>query len=139
MVCADSQNRLSTESRDSLGVIIREAKRMAHLIEDLLAFARFGRAELRKQPVDLTQLTQHIIADFSPQLQNRNVVWKVGALGEVFGDPNLLQNAFTNLVDNALKYTKRCQEARITIDQLPQNSSKHEEVCSCRTTVADSI
>jgi signal transduction histidine kinase len=101
---------------------MKEATNMDHLIHDLLEFARLGRSELRKQPVRMRELVMKVIAEFRGQTANRNVVWKIGDLGEVYGDPNLLRYALVNLIDNALKYTRGRAEARIKIDASPNGS-----------------
>jgi signal transduction histidine kinase len=115
----ESGDRISEEAAQWLTTIMKETKNMDHLIHDLLEFARLGRAELRKQPVRMRELVMKVIADFRGQTANRKVVWKIGDLGEVDGDPHLLRYALVNLIDNALKYTRRRAEARITIDVCP--------------------
>jgi len=118
----ESENRISEEAAQWLTTIMDETNSMDHLIHDLLEFARLGRAELRKQPVRMRELAMKVIADFRDQTANRNVVWKVGDLGEVNGDPNLLRYALANLIDNALKYTRSRAEALIKIDVSPNGS-----------------
>lgn len=112
----ESESRMSEEAAQWLTTIMKETTNMDQLIHDLLEFARLGRAELRKQPVRMRELAMKVIADFRGQTANRKVIWKIGELGEVDGDPNLLRYAFINLIDNALKYTRGRAEARITID-----------------------
>ena len=56
------------------------------------------------------------------------MIWSVGALGRVYGDPGLLHQVVANLLDNALKYTRRSPQARIKIDRLPDESADHENV-----------
>lgn len=121
-------NLLTEEEREFMSAIIHESAGMDRLIHDLLEFARLGRTELRKQPVNMIKVVRKAIDDFQPQLQGRAVVWKIGALGEVFGDPNLLHYAMVNLIDNALKYSRHRSETRITIDVLQKDSTEREAV-----------
>jgi signal transduction histidine kinase len=107
-------------------MIVNESKRMTQLIHDLLEYARFGRTELHKESFNMRQLVEGVIADFQPQLKDRRVVWKVGELGDVIGDPDLLRLAVTNLIDNALKYSRRCPEAHIEIDVMPDGAQERE-------------
>lgn len=121
----ESEDRISGEAAQWLRTIMNETNNMDRLIHDLLEFARLGRAELRKQPVRIRELVIKVIADFRNQTANRKVMWKIGDLGEVDADPNLLRYALVNLIDNALKYTRGRKEACITID-VCSNASDNE-------------
>jgi signal transduction histidine kinase len=109
---------LEGENGRWMDVIISESKRMDRLINDLLQHAQFGRAELSRQRVNMGQLVRSTIEDFQPQLKERNVDWKIGDLGEVDGDPNLLHFALANLIDNALKYSRGRAQTEIKIDVI---------------------
>jgi ABC-type amino acid transport substrate-binding protein len=61
LVVSETENRLTEESRTWLTAITDETQRMDRLIHDLLAFARLGRAGLRKEPVDVTELVKDTI------------------------------------------------------------------------------
>jgi signal transduction histidine kinase len=121
-----TRDSLSERHREWMSLLVREAHRMDMIIHDLLELARLGRGELRKEPVNLGDLIHSTIEDFRPQVQNREVVWNVGELGRVEGDPHFLHYAIGNLLDNALKYTRRCREAQIKIGALPECSANPE-------------
>lgn len=124
----ESDGRVSEEAAQWLTTIMKETSNMDHLIRDLLEFARLGRAELHKQPVRMRELVMKVIADLRGQTANRRIIWKIGDLGEVDGDPNLLRYALINLIDNALKYTRGRTEACITIDVSPSKSDNETAV-----------
>jgi signal transduction histidine kinase len=114
---AEVEHRISTEADQWMSTIIQESRHMDRLIHDLLQFSRVGRADLHKQPVSLQELARDLVTEFRRNNADRNVVWEIGELCEVEGDPNLLRYAFANLIDNALKFTRRCPETRIKIDR----------------------
>jgi signal transduction histidine kinase len=89
------------------------------IIHDLLELARLGRRELRRQRVNMNQLVKSALEDFEPQLRQRQITWNVDALPDVYGDLNLLRLAFSNLLDNALKYTRQRPRAIIEINTKP--------------------
>lgn len=65
------------------------------------------------------------------ECRGRQVTWEIKPLPMVAGDPNLLRLVWTNLLDNALKYTRPRQEARIEIGQVVDegnNSAGREAV-----------
>ncbi len=98
-------------------------KRMAVMIDDLLAFSRLGRKELNVTKVNLNAVIRSIIGNFTHEAPSHNITWTIHELPVVKGDQNLLHNAFENLISNAIKYTSGKSEARIEIGsrELPGN------------------
>jgi PAS domain S-box-containing protein len=86
--------------------VTHAATRMGLLIDDLLAFSRTGRAELRMQRISLDRLIGESIEHLAPDVRGRAIEWKIGALPEVQGDAGLLMIVFQNLLGNAVKYTR---------------------------------
>jgi len=120
---------LDQESREHLQTIAESAKQMARLIDDLLAFSRTARAEMRKTKLSLADLVQATIRDLAHDLQNRQVEWILGDLPEVEADPSLLRQVLANLVSNALKYTRNRRSARI---EIAGTTSRAEHIISVR-------
>ncbi len=98
-----------------VATISRAAARMASLIDDLLAFSRMGRTGLNKTVVPINDLIKEIINDLKAETENRHIDWIVKPLPDVFGDAALFRQAFFNLIENAVKYTRPRQRARIEI------------------------
>jgi PAS domain S-box-containing protein len=115
MLKASSEDKLNAESRDLLQNIAAAADRMTRLIEALLTFSRTGRTDLHRQRVSLDQLVRAVQADLKGDAMGRRVDWRVEPLPEVEGDPDLLRQVLTNLLSNALKYTRPRPVARIEI------------------------
>ena len=90
---------------------------MGQLIDDLLAFSRTSRAEMHPGKVDMAAMVEQVIGDLDLECRGRVVKWEVKALPEVGGDPALLRLVWTNLLGNAVKYTKPRAEARIEIGE----------------------
>lgn len=106
---------LDAESRGHLATISQSAQQMGRLIDDLLAFSRTARAELKKTVIPLSELVPGILRDLRHETQQRQVEWLIGDLPEVEADLPLLRQVLVNLVGNALKYTRTRQLARIEI------------------------
>lgn len=115
LLASDCREALPEEGRGWLDSILGSTRRMAALIEDLLAFARAGRQELSQGVADMDALLGDVLHYARESLGERRVEWRVGPLGEVPGDCALLRQVWANLVENALKYSSRREVAHIAI------------------------
>jgi signal transduction histidine kinase len=106
---------LDEKGQRYLTVILEAATRMGRLIDDLLAFSRFGRADLKMGQVDMAQLVSEVRSELEPETAGRQVVWNIHQLPLVAGDPSLLKLVLTNLIANALKFTHARSPALIEI------------------------
>jgi PAS domain S-box-containing protein len=113
---------LDEKSRRYMTMILESAARMGTLIDDLLAFSRIGRAETRKSAVNLDVLVKEILVEMHQDIAGRNIVWKIGALPDLYGDRSMLRLALTNLIANAAKFTRTRPQAEIEIGCLEKNS-----------------
>lgn len=98
-----------------LATISSATTRLGVLIDDLLVFARMGRAEMRPQRVVLEPLIRDVLTDFQRDLSNRNITLRNDELPAVQGDVTMLRQVFVNLLDNAIKYTRPRDPAVIEI------------------------
>jgi len=110
---------LSETRLQHLATISRSAKRMGHLIDDLLAFSRVGRAALHLVNVNLNGLVQDTLGDFQAETKARRIVWQIQPLPVVRADRSLLRMVLVNLISNALKFTSARDEARVEIGCAP--------------------
>ncbi|WP_261663912.1 ATP-binding protein [Deinococcus sp. Marseille-Q6407] len=111
---------LSRQTDRYLNVILESGQRMGQLIDDLLEFSRTGRAELRQQQVDLGALIGRVWEALQPDREGRQVALQVGPLPTVYGDERLLAQVFSNLLSNALKYSRTKGEVLIQVDSTEE-------------------
>ena len=109
-------------------VIEDSSKKMSLLIDGLLALSRVSRTELIQIPINLTELVQTAIKLTNPQIDTNSVEtpqeveFEIGDLPAVTGDPTLLQQVLSNLISNAVKFSRDRTPARIVIDCLPDGT-----------------
>lgn len=109
-----NQDTLDDKSKLYLDHILGSISRMGRLIEDLLAFSRVSSTSISRVRFDLKELVESIISDDYSVLEgDRKIKWDTEQLGSIVGDPNLLRQVYSNLISNAVKYTRTVKKARI--------------------------
>jgi signal transduction histidine kinase len=111
----DHSSRLDAEGLRVIGVIRHEATRMGQLIDDLLAFSRVGRGEMRSVEIDLTSLARAVFAECAAGAAGRQVRLNLNPLLPARGDPSLIRQVLVNLLSNAIKYTRPRAEAEVEL------------------------
>lgn len=107
-----------------LNTISDAARRMGNLIDDLLAFSRYGSAALQKTDVNLDELVLDTLKDFQGEMKGRNIAWEIKPLQPVWADRALLRLALANLISNAVKFTSGRPEAKIEIGNAPAENGQ---------------
>lgn len=111
----DYQTALGVEGQQTCGVINKNVKRMGVLIDDLLTFSRFSRAEMKNISIDMNPMVAEVIREQTRPEDLDRVVFKVHDLPQSHGDPNLIRQVWTNLISNALKYSRFREQAIIEV------------------------
>lgn len=106
---------LDDQSQRYIRTVREAAQRMGTLIDDLLAFSRIGRAETNMTAVDLNRLVEDVVSEIARETTGRDIKWTIGALPACYGDRSMLKLAISNLVSNAVKYTRTRMSAEIEI------------------------
>jgi len=104
---------LDDEGREYLTRICQSSAHMDRLVEDLLKFSRISRAELYRQPVNLSEMVQGIAEELARLEAKRKVEFRIVPGLEAQGDDRLLRIALNNLVGNAWKFTGKKDAAII--------------------------
>jgi two-component system, OmpR family, sensor kinase len=102
-------DRAPEELRGSLAVIGEAAEHLGHTVDDLFLLARAdgGEQPLRPVDLDLAELTDDCVRAVRSLASHRGVALTFDGVEELpyRGDERLLHRLFTNLLDNAIKYT----------------------------------
>jgi PAS domain S-box-containing protein len=106
---------LDEKGRHYLARIQDGAVSMGKLVDDLLHLAHLGRQEPRPERVELDGVVKQVLAELQSDLDGRMIEWRVNALPSVVCDRGLIRIVFTNLISNALKYTRPRRPAVIEI------------------------
>ena len=102
------RTRSDVERRDAANVIVREARRLMHLVDNTLTFSRAERPVVSLSPrrQNLAPLVREVIAGFIPLASARDVRITQGLDDDVEGfvDGEAFRQIVLNLLDNAVKY-----------------------------------
>jgi len=101
----DEQN-ISTTARTYLTRIEISAKRMQNLIQDLLTYSRANSAERVFTTVQIDDIAEEVISDFSDRIEEKNALIEYSNLGEASLILFQFRQLLHNLVENALKFSK---------------------------------
>ena len=115
ILAKDYADRLDTEGRRVLQVVRDGVGRMERLIDDILAFSRIGRQAIAASETDMAVLVHDALSELASVMADRAIEMKVGSLPNVHGDPVMLQLVWTNLLANAIKFTRSKPHAVIEI------------------------
>jgi signal transduction histidine kinase len=111
--------RSDEERLRSLQIVDQEARRLTHLVENILQFSRAEREAIRLAPVpsELASQVREAIEAFAPVARARHVVVQTSLENDVvcLVDPAALRQILLNLLDNAVKYGPLGQTVTITL------------------------
>ncbi|WP_315832478.1 sensor histidine kinase [Bradyrhizobium prioriisuperbiae] len=103
-VLADEDKKLADDFSEALGFIKSSIGKMDRLIAAILNLTREGRREFRPESLDMQELVKGIGATVAHQALEAEAHIEVEQLPGVFGDRLAMEQIFSNLIDNALKY-----------------------------------
>ncbi|MBS4047466.1 MAG: CHASE3 domain-containing protein [Alphaproteobacteria bacterium] len=113
---AEQRAQLRREVNEALGFIKSSIAKMDRLINAILNLSRAGRREFTAAPVQLNALLTAMSKDVAHRLQEIDGELEIAPLPEISSDRLALEQIFSNLIDNAIKYRSNDRPVRIRID-----------------------
>ncbi len=110
------------EYREAGRIINEETQRMRSLVDDLIELSQLesGQAVLQREPIDLDDLLRVCARRFEFRLRDSGATMRLDLQSpQVEGDERRLEQAFTNLIDNAVRHTPR--DHAITVGARAEN------------------
>jgi len=114
-VLEEKDNRLSQEFSEALGFIKSSIAKMDRLITAILTLTREGRREFEPVRINTRELTEAVVATLAHQAAEAQAQIHVEPLPDIVSDRLALEQIFSNLIDNALKYLNPGVPGKITI------------------------
>ncbi len=108
--------KLSEEFSEALSFIKSSIAKMDRLISAILNLTREGRRQFEPVSVDMRQLMEGIVATLAHQAAEAEATIHIGNLPNLVSDRLALEQIFSNLVDNAIKYLKPGVPGEISVN-----------------------
>jgi signal transduction histidine kinase len=113
---ADSgDEQLGLDFDEAIGFIKSSIANMDRLISAVLKLSREGRRQFNPQTIDMNALLQSIAANVAHRSAEMSANFDIDDLPPAESDRLALEQIFTNLVDNALKYGRSEEPLRIDV------------------------
>lgn len=119
------------EIHDSLEKVRESSKHLLSLLNDVLDLSRIesGKAVFFPEPVDITKLTDDVLAIMNGLLYNRDLKFEVYRERPknpyVLADATRIREVLTNFLSNAVKFTKDGGTVTLYISSHPGEDDKH--------------
>jgi light-regulated signal transduction histidine kinase (bacteriophytochrome) len=112
---------LDEEGRRIIGIIRGGSRKMDQLIVGLLEFSRAGKERLDLDVIDMTALAGAVAAEATAVFAGPRPLIDIAELPSVQGDATVIRQVWSNLIGNALKYSAKRPEPRVTISGRIEN------------------
>lgn len=118
----DFTNQPDERAQHMMRAVLRNTAKMGRLIDDLLAFSKLGKKELQITRINMSQLVTNVLNDIknSLPLVRANIV--VLPLESIDADASLMNQVFSNLILNAIKYSEVRDNPEIEIGSREENN-----------------
>lgn len=100
----------------------RNVDRLSNIINDLLDLSKIeaGKMDYRFSPLDITEPLNLVVSSFKPVAEPKNITIEANIpefdLLPVYGDCNKLEQIFSNLISNAIKFTPNNGTIKVILD-----------------------
>ncbi|MFL5358123.1 response regulator [Archangium sp.] len=135
------ERRASVDPKDGkmVAIIQRQTNHLARLVDDLLDVSRLtrGKVSLRQGRVDVRGVVEQVLTALRPQAQSRGLklesrltplpLW-------MEADTTRLEQVFTNLLDNAMKYTDADGSIWVRVEPHPADDGRPGAVVRVKDT-----
>jgi signal transduction histidine kinase len=122
MLKEDNEGKLDAEANRMIGAIIANTKMMGQLIDDLIAFSRLERKEVKSRPIDMKMLAESCLEGLLPNGDSARYRVHIDPIPVCAGDESMIKQVWINLLSNAIKYSAKEPGPSVEIGYKEQDS-----------------
>lgn len=123
MLIKTAATKLDESEMENIKDMVGNARRMGTLVDDLLDFSRLGRTQLTKTQVNMDEVVKNVIKEIKTSDPNSAEI-KIEGLDKASCDPVLIKQVWTNLISNAVKYSRKTEKPVIEIGSTGVNGQQ---------------
>jgi PAS domain S-box-containing protein len=123
-VLSEYGDKLDKTGKDYLKRVRKASQSMGQLIDAILKLSRVGRAEMYEEKVNLSDMAHSIVEELKASQPGRQAEFIITPGIRVNGDIQLLRILLQNLLENAWKFTAKCQVASIELGVNEKNGER---------------
>lgn len=109
------KEQLDDEAIEILKTILTSSARMKKLVHDLLAYSRVGRSKKIYNSFAARALVDEVLTFLLEPRVEKRIEVQINSLPDLYGDHPMMRQVFSNILDNAIKYSSREPEPKIEI------------------------
>ncbi|HYG34968.1 MAG TPA: ATP-binding protein [Clostridia bacterium] len=106
ILLAREGDKLGAMGKSMVVQIKNSGQRMAEMLEDFLRLLRLRDQPLRQAQIEMKNLVQSVVNDLQPQISEIPTQLEIGDLPSASVDRGLICQVWTNLISNALKFSR---------------------------------
>ncbi len=114
----DCRESVDDKTGAYLKIITESAGKMDLLIDQLLSLSRLGRQSIVRKPIDCERVVREVWDEMQQRGDTVGVEFELRSLPIAQGDPGLLRQVRTNLLENAAKYTAPKSVPQVLVDAV---------------------
>ncbi|MEX2382706.1 MAG: PAS domain S-box protein [Opitutales bacterium] len=113
---------LKEDIPEAINYILAGVAKMDALLNGFLRFSRLGRASLEIRKLDMNELMADVIKTMDYEIKQAGANIEVGKLPDCYGDETQINQVFSNLLANALKYLSPSRPGEFSITGKREDS-----------------
>lgn len=105
--------------------ILSGAQKMQEMIQEVLNYSKVGQAKIESRPIEMSKMLIDLKHDLLIASENENLTINIGETPPIQGDEIMVFQVFSNLMSNAVKYSKKSDNPVVNIKG--EHTSTHVE------------
>ena len=106
---------LEEDLSEAVDYILTSSNNMSKMLSGLLKVSRINNSSLTREDVNIKKLIETIITDYKYKIETNNIKLEIDEMPNCVADQLLIKQVFSNLIDNAIKYSKQENQAKVII------------------------
>lgn len=120
-----SASNYDLDDRDRMKMLERIifcADKMNHLIKEILRYSKMARTDVSVTPIDMKAMLHEIKTEVINDLKAGSHEFHMGDTPSLQGDTVMINQVFTNLIHNAVKYSARAERPKVMVSGLQNDN-----------------